>query len=96
MDQTDASGQADAATFQLGLALAGAISAGAYTAGVLMHKLKDHDPAYVISHVMYGRWRAFDREKRIKALAEADSKESRTIRSWSSVSSRTVDSAPNR
>jgi phage terminase large subunit-like protein len=40
-----------------------------------MHKLKDHDPAYVISHVMYGRWRAFDREKRIKALAEADSKE---------------------
>jgi predicted phage terminase large subunit-like protein len=47
----------------------------AYTAGVLMHKLKDHDPAYVISHVMHGRWRAFDRETQIKALAEADSKE---------------------
>jgi hypothetical protein len=44
----------------------------AYTAGVLMHKLKDS--MFVIAHVARGRWSAFEREKRIKTLAEADRK----------------------
>ena len=44
----------------------------AYTAGVLMHKLKEG--IFVIAHVARGRWSAFERENRIKALAEADRK----------------------
>lgn len=42
----------------------------AYTAGVLMHKL--NDGTYVIEDIARGRWLALEREKRIKATAEAD------------------------
>lgn len=44
----------------------------AYTAGVLMHKMREHDPVYVIEHVVHGRWRAFDREAKIKQTAQND------------------------
>jgi predicted phage terminase large subunit-like protein len=44
----------------------------AYTAGVLMHKLKDG--RYVIEDVARGRWGALDREMRIKAVTQADAK----------------------
>ncbi len=43
-----------------------------YTAGVLMHKLKDG--RFVISHVARGQWVALDREKQIKLWAETDKK----------------------
>ena len=42
----------------------------AYTAGVLMHKLKDG--RYVIGDVARGRWGALDREMHIKAVTQAD------------------------
>jgi predicted phage terminase large subunit-like protein len=43
---------------------------GAYTAGVLMHKM--FDGSFVISHVARGHWGALEREKKIKALGDAD------------------------
>jgi predicted phage terminase large subunit-like protein len=42
----------------------------AYSAGVLMHALKDG--RYVIEHVVRGQWQALDREKMIKFWAERD------------------------
>jgi predicted phage terminase large subunit-like protein len=42
----------------------------AYTAGVLMHKMKDE--TFVIEHVARGRWSSFEREQRIRRYAEAD------------------------
>ena len=45
---------------------------GAYTAGVLMHKLSDG--TRVIEHVARGRWNALDREQQIKMFAISDSK----------------------
>ena len=42
----------------------------AYTAGVLMHKLKDG--RFVIEDVARGRWGALDREMHIKAVTQAD------------------------
>lgn len=42
----------------------------AYSAGVLMHKLKDD--RYVIEDVARGRWGALDREMHIKAVTKAD------------------------
>jgi len=44
----------------------------AYTAGVLMHKMKD--TSFVIGHVARGRWSALKREQRIREQAEADKK----------------------
>jgi predicted phage terminase large subunit-like protein len=42
----------------------------AYTAGVLMHKMKDE--TFVIEHVLRGRWISFEREQRMRRYAEAD------------------------
>jgi len=43
---------------------------GAYTAGVLMHKMRDG--SFVIENITRGRWSAFERERIIKQLAEFD------------------------
>jgi predicted phage terminase large subunit-like protein len=43
---------------------------GNYTAGVLMHSLKDG--RFVISHVARGQWAAYERERNIRQLAEDD------------------------
>ena len=42
----------------------------AYTAGVLMHKMKDG--SYLIGHVARGQWGALEREQKIKGWAETD------------------------
>ena len=44
----------------------------AYTACVLMHKMKDG--TFVIEHVARGHWSALEREQKIKTLASVDSK----------------------
>lgn len=51
---------------------AGTAGSGAYTVGVLMHRLKDG--RYVIEDVVRGQWEALDREKRIKQTALSDGK----------------------
>lgn len=43
---------------------------GDYTAGVLMHAMKDG--TFVIEHVVRGQWSALEREEQIKATAAAD------------------------
>lgn len=43
-----------------------------YTAGCLMHRLKDSDPAHVIEHIARGQWRAYDREQQILQCARSD------------------------
>jgi predicted phage terminase large subunit-like protein len=43
---------------------------GAYTAGVLMHKMRDG--SFVIENVTRGRWSALEREQIIRQLAERD------------------------
>jgi predicted phage terminase large subunit-like protein len=53
----------------------GTDSGGAFTAGVLMHALKDK--TYVIEHVVRGQWRALEREEKIKFWAERDRANSR-------------------
>jgi predicted phage terminase large subunit-like protein len=42
----------------------------AYTAGVLMHQLKDN--RFVVEHVVRGQWSALDREEKIKFWAHRD------------------------
>jgi predicted phage terminase large subunit-like protein len=49
---------------------------GSYTAGVLMHMLKDK--RLVIEHVVRGRWSALERENEIKAWARQDKAKGRT------------------
>jgi hypothetical protein len=49
---------------------AGTEDAGAYTACVLMHAMKDK--TYVIEHIARGQWGALEREQRIKELAKND------------------------
>ena len=49
---------------------AGTEGGGAYTAGVLMHKLKDG--RFVVADRIRGQWQAHDREKRIKQTARID------------------------
>jgi hypothetical protein len=51
---------------------AGTEGGGAYTALVLMHKLKDG--SFVIEHVARGQWAALEREQKIKYWAERDRK----------------------
>ena len=46
---------------------------GAYTAGALIHMLKDNH--FVIEHVVRGRWGALEREEKIKFWAERDRSE---------------------
>ena len=43
---------------------------GAYTAGVLMHRMRDR--SFVIENVTRGRWSALEREQIIRQLAERD------------------------
>jgi predicted phage terminase large subunit-like protein len=54
---------------------AGTEGGGAYTALVLMHKLKDG--SFVIEHVARGQWAALEREQKIKYWAERDRKQCR-------------------
>ena len=49
---------------------AGTEDGGAFTAGALLHALRDK--RYVIEHVVRGQWGALDREERIKFWAERD------------------------
>jgi len=49
---------------------AGTKDGGAYTAGVLMHKLKDG--RFCVAHCRRGQWAALDREREIKRIAELD------------------------
>jgi predicted phage terminase large subunit-like protein len=51
---------------------------GAYTAIVIMHKMKNG--TFVIERVVRGRWNVFDREKNIKYWADATKE---TLRTWS-------------
>lgn len=51
---------------------AGTEDDGAYTAGVLMHLMKDG--TYVIEDCRRGQWKALNREKRMKQTAEIDGK----------------------
>lgn len=50
---------------------AGTAGGGAYSAGVLMHQLKD-DGGWFIEDVRRGQWSAWERERNIKAAAERD------------------------
>jgi predicted phage terminase large subunit-like protein len=52
---------------------AGTDDAGAYTAAVLMHQMKDG--RYVIEDVVRGQWSALERERTLKTVCDAD-------RSW--------------
>lgn len=56
---------------------AGTAGGGAYTAGVLMHRLKDG--CYVVADVMRGQWSALDRERRIRQTAEMDGHKVRVV-----------------
>ncbi len=49
---------------------AGTEDAGAFTAGVLIHMLKDG--RFVVEHVVRGQWSALEREQQIKAWAKLD------------------------
>ena len=51
---------------------AGTKGGGAYTAMVLMHKLKDD--IFVVEHIVRGQWAALEREQKIKIRAHADRK----------------------
>jgi predicted phage terminase large subunit-like protein len=53
---------------------------GAYTAGVLMHKMRDG--TFVIENVTRGRWSALERERIIKQLAELDQQVLRQYGKW--------------
>lgn len=59
---------------------AGTDDGGAYTAGVLMHSLKDG--RYIIEDVIHGQWNAFKREARIKAAAEQDAAMHKRVEVW--------------
>jgi len=53
---------------------------GAYTAGVLMHRL--YDNTYIVEDVARGRWSALEREQRIKATTESDAKKCYNYQIW--------------
>jgi predicted phage terminase large subunit-like protein len=55
-------------------------SQAAFTAGVLMHKLKDG--RFVVEHIARGRWNALDRERYIKAWSESDSQTCKSYEIW--------------
>ena len=54
---------------------AGTEDGGAYTAGALLHALKDN--RFVIEHIVRGQWSALDREEKIKFWAQRDAAQSR-------------------
>ena len=51
---------------------AGTKDGGAFTAGVLLHKLKDG--RFCVAHCLRGQWSALEREREIKQVAEQDGK----------------------
>ena len=51
---------------------AGTKDGGAYTAGVLLHKLKDG--RFCVAHCRRGQWSALEREREIRQIAELDGK----------------------
>jgi predicted phage terminase large subunit-like protein len=51
---------------------AGTKDAGAFTAGVLLHKLKDG--RFCVAHCRRGQWSALEREREIQRIAELDGK----------------------
>lgn len=59
---------------------AGTEDGGAFTAGVLMHMMKDK--SFVIEHIMRGQWAALEREQRIKQLALNDRAVCRNYEVW--------------
>ncbi len=56
---------------------AGTAGAGCFSAGVLIHELRDR--TYVIADVVAGQWGALEREQRIKTTAQLDG---RNVRIW--------------
>ena len=56
---------------------AGTAGGGAYTAGVLMHRL--HSGQYVVADVVRGQFGALDREQRIKQTAAADGVKTKVV-----------------
>jgi predicted phage terminase large subunit-like protein len=59
---------------------AGTEAGGAYTCGVLMHKLTDG--TFAITDVKRGQWTSLDREKQIKATTEADRVDWGRVETW--------------
>lgn len=53
---------------------------GAYTAGVLMHEMRDG--TFVVSDVVRGQWSAMQREMRMKQVAELDAQAWGVVRIW--------------
>jgi predicted phage terminase large subunit-like protein len=53
---------------------------GAYTAGVLMHKMRDN--TFVIEIVIRGRWSALERERIIKQFAEVEQRTLHQYGKW--------------
>ena len=51
---------------------AGTKDGGAFTAGVLLHKLKDG--RFCVAHCRRGQWSALEREREIRQIAELDGK----------------------
>lgn len=56
---------------------AGTKDGGAFTAGVLMHKLKDG--RFCVAHCRRGQWSALEREREIRQTAEFDGKRVRVV-----------------
>jgi predicted phage terminase large subunit-like protein len=59
---------------------AGTEAAGAYTCGVLMHKMTDG--TFCITDVKRGQWTSLDREKQIKAATETDRVDWGRVETW--------------
>jgi predicted phage terminase large subunit-like protein len=59
---------------------AGSTGSGAYTAGVLMHYLKDN--SMFIEDIKRGQWSALDREKIIKQTTELDARQFKSYKVW--------------
>jgi predicted phage terminase large subunit-like protein len=59
---------------------AGTQDGGAYTAGVLMHRMTDD--TYIVEDIRHGQWGALEREKRIKQTADSDSEFCRNYEVW--------------
>jgi predicted phage terminase large subunit-like protein len=59
---------------------AGTQGGGAYTAGVLMHELRDG--LFVVEDVRHGQWSALEREQRIRQTAEIDNAMYSPLETW--------------
>ena len=56
---------------------AGTAGSGCYSAGVLIHEMRDH--TFVVADVVYGQWGALEREERIRNHAKLDGQQ---VRVW--------------